>query len=216
MTVNAALATIVTNPSLTVKSIVTSLSLCRLITHARICKSFTMKFLSILLMAALCGSAGASAAGASAAGLAFLTAASSLALQPCPPGSQNCILTTWTPPARTNKATIASTVMAAVREYPAAGQAGIDKGGYEVVEDALRSKGTARIEYRNNGIWSKLFNGGSPFVDDLVIQLEGSQVQVKSSSRIGKSDLGVNQKRLQFFAKKLREKGWTIPEPSYK
>jgi hypothetical protein len=105
--------------------------------------------------------------------------------------------------------------MAAINEYPQNGQAGIDGNGFTIVADTLNNKGIARVEYRNFGFFAKLFNGGKPYVDDLVVALDGNNVQVRSSSRIGKSDLGVNKKRLQYLGKSLQAKGWMVPEPKY-
>ena len=47
---------------------------------------------------------------------------------------------------------------------------------------------------------AKYFNGNQPFVDDLEVLVGGDSVSVRSSSRIGDSDLGVNAKRLSFRA----------------
>jgi uncharacterized protein (DUF1499 family) len=40
-------------------------------------------------------------------------------------------------------------------------------------------------------------------------------VEVKSSSRMGSSDLFVNRKRLEYLGNKLRERGWSVPPPKY-
>jgi hypothetical protein len=66
------------------------------------------------------------------------------------------------------------------------------------------------------GNFAKFFNGGKPFVDDLVLEITDSgAVEVRSSSRVGDSDMGVNQNRLNFLASNLRAAGWTAPEPKY-
>lgn len=105
--------------------------------------------------------------------------------------------------------------MSVLNEYPQEGQAGVDNYGFKVVEDTLNDKGVVRVEYKNFGNFAKMFNLGQPFIDDLIIQLDEGVVQVRSSSRIGDSDLGVNKKRLQYIGKSLQAKGWTIPEPTY-
>ena len=51
---------------------------------------------------------------------------------------------------------------------------------------------------------------GKPFVDDLIIEPNGSAFEVRSSSRIGDSDLGVNGKRLAYIGNILKGKGWSI------
>lgn len=110
---------------------------------------------------------------------------------------------------------MAEAVKDALNKYPQAGQNGVDKGGFKIVEEKLAKSGTARIEFMNNGPASKLFNGGQPFVDDLKIEIEKDTVQVRSSSRMGKSDLGVNQKRLTYIGNTLKSKGWNVPPPKY-
>lgn len=80
----------------------------------------------------------------------------------------------------------------------------------------LASSGKADVEYKSGvGNFAKFLNGGKPFVDDLQLEIKDGAVQVRSSSRVGDSDLGVNQKRLSFFAKALKAKGWDAPEPTY-
>lgn len=137
------------------------------------------------------------------------------ALEACPKGSKNCIRTEWTPPVGTKKDEIVSTLKKALDSYPQEGQSEVDKGGWAIVEDF--SGGSGRVEFKSGlGNFAKFFNGGKPFVDDMKIEVTDSGVvSVRSSSRIGDSDLGVNQKRLQFFVTKLRESGWNCPDPIY-
>jgi len=47
------------------------------------------------------------------------------------------------------------------------------------------------------------------------ISEDGKAVEVRSASRIGESDLGVNRKRLLFLGSALDSKGWTVPDPKY-
>lgn len=139
------------------------------------------------------------------------------AIVACPQGSNNCIRTTWTPPAGTSKSNAAKQLKAILESYPQEGQDKVDLGGWSFVSDSLGSSGTASLEYKSGiGNFAKYFNGGKPFVDDLVIEVgEDGKTQVRSSSRVGDSDFKVNQKRLSFFAKKLNDAGWTAPEPNY-
>ena len=74
-----------------------------------------------------------------------------------------------------------------------------------------RARGLASTPSPSAGNFAKFLNGGKPFIDDLEIQVQNGGVAVKSASRIGDSDLGVNAKRLNYIASKLREKGWTAP-----
>jgi Protein of unknown function (DUF1499) len=138
----------------------------------------------------------------------------------CPPKSKNCLTTTWTAPSGTK----ASSVMADIlNTYPQDGQNGIDLGGWKFVENNLGNGGgrsSAKLEYTSGiGTFAKFFNGGKPFVDDMTVEVVvaagGGVVNIKSASRIGESDLGVNQKRLQFLAAQARSKGWDAPDPTY-
>ena len=49
------------------------------------------------------------------------------------------------------------------------------------------------------------------FVDDVEFAVGDGEVQVRSSSRLGFLDLGVNAKRLNWISAELRSKGWTAP-----
>ena len=139
------------------------------------------------------------------------------AVEACPKGSNNCIRTTWTPPAGSSKSSAAKQLRAVLESYPQEGQDSVDLGGWSFATDSLESNGSARLEYKSGiGNFAKFFNGGKPFVDDLVIEIgDDGTTQVRSSSRVGDSDLKVNQKRLTFLVKKLRDAGWTAPEPTY-
>ena len=69
---------------------------------------------------------------------------------------------------------------------------------------SLRSK-------THNTFHSSLKNG---YVDDLefaMINKDDNVVQIRSASRLGYLDFGVNAKRINYFAKALREKGWDAP-----
>ena len=131
-------------------------------------------------------------------GAAILTQSSSAnALEVCPPKANNCVRTTWTPPSGTSKDDAVAAVRDAINAYPQAGQGDVDGGGWKVAEDDLDGSGASRVEYKSSGKgnFAKFFNGGKPFVDDLKLEVEGSGVvQVKSQSRVGDSDFGVNKK----------------------
>ena len=138
------------------------------------------------------------------------------AIDACPSGSKNCIRTTWTPPSGSSKADSIASLRKVLESYPQEGQDKVDLGGWTLVEDNF-SNGNSRIEYKSGiGNFAKFFNGGKPFVDDLKLEIsESGVVEVRSSSRIGDSDLGVNQKRLAFLGNDLRAAGWSIPDPKY-
>eukprot|EP00746_Dinoflagellata_sp_MGD_P030882 gnl/MRDRNA2_/MRDRNA2_173321_c0_seq1.p1 gnl/MRDRNA2_/MRDRNA2_173321_c0~~gnl/MRDRNA2_/MRDRNA2_173321_c0_seq1.p1 ORF type:complete len:277 (+),score=61.33 gnl/MRDRNA2_/MRDRNA2_173321_c0_seq1:76-906(+) len=140
----------------------------------------------------------------------------------CKPGANNCWSTTstdktkmtpWTWPSGTSREKAISELKAVLDGYPQAGQEGVDLGGWSVAVDDLADKGYMRLEYKSGiGTFAKFFNGGKPFVDDLEVSVEPSFVAVRSSSRVGDSDFGVNAKRINYLASVLRGKGWDAPE----
>ena len=138
-------------------------------------------------------------------------------LAPCPSGSQNCILTTWTPSNENDKRSIATAMVKILQSYPQEGQNGIDKGGWKIAKGDLVENDSTSLEYQSGiGPLAFLLHFGKPFVDDLEIMITNSnKVQLRSSSRIGKSDFGVNRKRLLFLGEKAKELGWDVPEPKY-
>ena len=144
------------------------------------------------------------------------------ATEPVPKGSMNTIATTWTAPAGIKSDQAIKDVKQAFESYPQEGQNGIDKGGWKVATaDGTMDSGTFRVEYTSSSSsWlTFLLNGGQGFVDDVLVdvQTDKSPIEtiVRSSSRMGKSDLGVNKKRLQFLGQQMREKQWEVPEPQY-
>lgn len=118
------------------------------------------------------------------------------AIDACPPKSQNCIRATWNPPSGTSNKDVVLTLKQVLNAYPQEGQDNVDGGGWVIAEDDLDSKGTARVEYRSSGKgnFAKFLNGGKPFVDDLLIEVGNGTVELRSSSRVGESDFGVNAK----------------------
>ena len=120
---------------------------------------------------------------------------------------------TWTWPSGTSRDDALKTLSAVIDSYPQAGQSGVDLGGWAFADDEIASTGYARLEFKSGvGNMAKFFNGGNPFTDDLEFNVEPTGVCVRSSSRVGDSDFGVNGKRLNWIAEKLRAKGWTAPE----
>jgi hypothetical protein len=131
----------------------------------------------------------------------------------CQARSKNCLTTRWSSGA--GKISGAD-VTAILNTYPQEGQNGVDLGGWKFVENNLANGGSAKVEYKSGiGTFAKFFNGGQPFVDDLTVEVTDGVVTIKSASRIGDSDLGVNQKRLQYLAAQARSKGWDAPDPTY-
>lgn len=142
----------------------------------------------------------------------FLSVSNVQALEMCPPKANNCVRTTWTPPAGTSNADIVKAVRDTINSYPQEGQSDVDGGGWIITSDNLLDSGLATIEYRSSGKgnFAKFFNGGRPFVDDLKLEFKDGKVEVKSQSRVGDSDFGVNKKRVDYLAASLASKGWSI------
>lgn len=86
-----------------------------------------------------------------------------------------------------------------LKAYPP-GQNGVDGGGFQIV--------TVKPDYIYVQ-YEALKNGYIDDVEFSIIPGYGDrEIQVRSSSRIGYLDFGVNAKRLNWIAKSLREKGW--------
>lgn len=80
------------------------------------------------------------------------------------------------------------------------GQSNIDGGGFDIVTFDPKG-GYLYVQFQS------LKNG---YIDDLELAAIGdnNEVQVRSSSRLGYLDFGVNAKRINYIAKALRGKGW--------
>ncbi|KAJ8604500.1 hypothetical protein CTAYLR_000895 [Chrysophaeum taylorii] len=88
----------------------------------------------------------------------------------------------------------------AIRGYEP-GQSGIDGGGFKIIADDGRY---CYVQFES------LKNG---YVDDLELALSDDyELRVRSSSRVGYLDFGVNAKRLNFVAGALRKRGWDAPD----
>mmetsp|Transcript_14064 Transcript_14064/g.21060 ORF Transcript_14064/g.21060 Transcript_14064/m.21060 type:complete len:187 (+) Transcript_14064:48-608(+) len=186
-----------------------------------------MKLLNIVALLSLAGSSSAYSTSTSsrrelisnvAKGALFgigavAIAPSAEALEMCPPKANNCVRTAWTPPAGVSKNDAVLALRDALNAYPQAGQDNVDGGGWVIVEDDLAGSGAARLEYKSSGKgnFAKFFNGGKAFVDDLKLEVDASGVvNVKSQSRVGDSDFGVNKKRTDYIGSILAAKGWAI------
>ena len=90
---------------------------------------------------------------------------------------------------------------AAIAAYPP-GQSGIDGGGYQTVSDQVSEAGAyiyVQFESRRKG-----------YVDDMEFNLAKGVLNVRTSSRLGYTDSGVNAKRFNWFALRLGSTpGWT-------
>lgn len=135
-------------------------------------------------------------------------------LPPCKPLADNCRSTSgggdlppfnkWYAPGK-SVSMAWEDLVSAVEAYPEEGQGtifwGIDGGGWRIVE---RKPG----EYLKVEFTSRIFR----FIDDLEFAVEpeasGAAACVRSASRVGDSDLGVNTQRVEYLARILRTKGW--------
>lgn len=87
-----------------------------------------------------------------------------------------------------------------IAAYPP-GQRNIDGGGFKVVTD----KADADAAY----IYVMFESRRKGFVDDMEFALSGGKCEVRTSSRLGYLDLGVNAKRYAYFSEQLAKKGWS-------
>lgn len=121
-------------------------------------------------------------------------------------GDEAHLLEMWKPKAGSKDNDAMGELLETIEAYPP-GQAKVDKGGFSIIQ-ASSDYLYVQFESMKHG-----------FIDDVEFAVSSSnggkgrqvQVQVRSSSRIGKLDLGVNAKRLNWISAQLREKGWTAP-----
>ena len=83
------------------------------------------------------------------------------------------------------------------------GQGNIDGGGFQVV--------TSKPGY----LYAQFESLKNGYIDDFEVAyidgMGGGKVQVRSSSRVGYLDYGVNAKRVNYIANALQGKGWSAP-----
>ena len=146
------------------------------------------------------------------------------ALEKCRAKARNCIRTMWTAPADMKKEQAIRTIQDVLNSYPQNGQGGVDCNGWTIVNDSLSSpsKSSIELEFRSCvGPAALAINLAQPFIDDVILEFDSIEegqpvsVQVKSSSRMGSSDLFVNKKRIEYLGDKLRQQGWIIPDVKY-
>jgi len=108
----------------------------------------------------------------------------------------------WKPPS-SDKAPF-KTLVEAIKAYPP-GQGFVDGGGFKVVKET------------DNYIYVQYEALKKGYVDDAEwLMGKDGLVTVRSASRVGSTDFGVNGKRLNYIATGLRAKGWEIDEISPK
>ena len=102
----------------------------------------------------------------------------------------------WKPKAGSNAM---GELLETVKAYPPF-QKRIDGGGFKIIS-ASADYLYVQFESLKNG-----------FIDDVEFAVKDGKVQVRSSSRLGFLDLGVNAKRLNWISAQLRELGWAAPK----
>jgi uncharacterized protein (DUF1499 family) len=115
----------------------------------------------------------------------------------------------WIWPKGYDKEKAFSELVSVVESYEP-GQNNVDGGGFKIMTNDPKS-------YYLYVQFESLKNG---YIDDVEFAMidgfgEETAVQVRSSSRLGYLDFGVNAIRLNFIANKLRLKGWSAPGVSY-
>jgi len=111
-------------------------------------------------------------------------------------GDESHLLELWRP--KSGSSTMKD-LLETIRAYPP-GQARVDRGGFSII--------TSKSDY----LYVQFESMKHGFIDDVEFAItDGKGVQVRSSSRIGSLDLGVNAKRLNWISADLRTKGWTVP-----
>ena len=108
----------------------------------------------------------------------------------------------WKPPAE--DPTPFKTLVQAIKAYPPGGDGTggiVDGGGFQVVKE---TDSYIYVQYE------ALKKG---YIDDAewLMNKDGT-VSLRSGSRVGSTDFGINGKRLNLIASKLRSQGWTIEE----
>lgn len=110
-------------------------------------------------------------------------------------GDETHLLKLWKPKVSSDAM---KDLLETIKAYPP-GQARIDRGGFSIV--------TAKPDY----LYVQFESLKMGFIDDVEFAVTDGKVQVRSSSRLGFLDLGVNGKRLGWISAELRAKGWFAP-----
>lgn len=107
----------------------------------------------------------------------------------------------WKWPKGTDKVQAFRELEHVIREYKP-GQGNIDGGGFKIITS----------DPQNGYIYVQFESLKAGYIDDVefaaIDSLEKDSVQVRSSSRVGYLDFGVNSKRLNYIAKNLIVMGW--------
>ena len=112
------------------------------------------------------------------------------------------LMAPWEPPV--DDAKPFETLKTVVKDYPP-GQGGIDGGGFAIIQET------------DSYLYCQFESLKKGFIDDVEFAMipannNNNKVQVRSASRLGFTDFGVNAVRLNYIAAQLRQKGWKIAE----
>jgi uncharacterized protein (DUF1499 family) len=146
-------------------------------------------------------------------------------LSPCPgqPLKKNCWstedkegreLARWVPPSTRSSATaILKDIEAVINSYPQEGQNGTDKGGWKLADRQMNAaSGVTYLRY-------EFKSGRFGYIDDLEIRVAEDkksggdgvvEISVRTASREGGYDFGVNASRIDYIQAALQKKGWTV------
>lgn len=73
----------------------------------------------------------------------------------------------------------------------------LNSNSLESIAQALESMGGVIVSRETDVLQATFTSGIFRFVDDLMLRIENDQIHVRSSSRVGHSDLGANKKRIE-------------------
>ena len=105
------------------------------------------------------------------------------------------LIAPWKPPANDPKPF--QTLSSVVKSYKV-GQGGVDGGGFAVIKET------------DSYLYCQFESLKKGYIDDVEFAAGAQGIQVRSASRVGYTDFGVNALRLNYLASQLRDKGWTI------
>lgn len=113
----------------------------------------------------------------------------------------------WQPPSSIagKQQAIVQSIEETINEYPQRGQNDVDKGGWKQVENYISTtNGATYIRY-------EFTSGKFKYIDDLefIIYKDG-KISIRTASRNGGFDYNVNATRINYIAKLLEKKGWTV------
>lgn len=111
----------------------------------------------------------------------------------------------WKWPSTMNEQQAFEELVSTLKAYQP-GQSNVDGGGFQL----------STVDPKAGYVYMQFESLKNGYIDDVEFAVLQGALQVRSSSRLGYLDFGVNAKRLNFIASTLREKGWNAPGVDYK